>query len=251
MKNIEINAENKKLFFELANTNSKNKDAIIEKIYNANLKLVESIIHNYCSKNDLFYDDYSSEGNIALIKAINNFDQTRQYQFSTYAHFKIEGAIINALKRYSKTIKIPKEKISLKTRIQRVIEDIKSENSGIYSIEDVWGVFEHEITRDKFNEAINFVETVSNEKSDFDSEEKYFNESNLIDNVETSDDLGDLLEKLDSRERKIFCMNLGINGYIKYKKIEIAKEFKISPSSISRILKDIDRKIKNLRKRKS
>lgn len=79
----------------------------MDRIVNCNLRLVLSIADRYRSVPEHYYDDLIQAGNMGLMRAVEKFDHSRGYKFSTYAYWWIRQSINNWLHRYSRTISLP------------------------------------------------------------------------------------------------------------------------------------------------
>lgn len=120
--------EEKKLFDTMHNGASENeRKQARHKIINCNLRLVVSIAKNYTSNLDFM--DIVQEGNFGLMKAVDLFDATKDFKFSTYATFWIKQAIGNAINNKNDIIRKP---VYLKTKIATMKKTMRDlEQQGI------------------------------------------------------------------------------------------------------------------------
>ena len=96
-----------------------NDPAAREKLITSNLRLVASIARNYIGKSSLSYLDLIQEGNIGLTKAVNKYDYSKGYKFSTYATYWIRQAITRAIADQSHTIRTPVHVVEALTKINK------------------------------------------------------------------------------------------------------------------------------------
>ena len=248
----DLTEENRKLFEELANSDEKGKTLITNKIVSKNIGLVKSIAEKYRKYNSASADDrndYESEGYFGLLKAVELFDYKLGYKFSTFASHKIEGKIKDFKLKFSNTISIPKEKLQLSNRIKKVRANLEGELNRTVSTDEVWEFFKEEIDHEEFEVAIQSSKLGHSHTLDENPSESL--ERDFDKDFEDSDNLNKLLNILDARERKIFLMSYPTSDRKTLKNKEIAKKLNLSESSISRIIKDIEIKLRELRKNKS
>jgi RNA polymerase primary sigma factor len=109
------NSELKQAYLEMKWRANEAQDAIIS----ANLRLVVSIAKRYVGRGSSF-EDLIQEGNIGLLRAVNKFDPTRGYKFSTYATWWIRQAITRSIADQARTIRIPVHLLESIQRLSRV-----------------------------------------------------------------------------------------------------------------------------------
>ena len=230
---------------ELAQRIRKGDQAALEKLTKANLRFVVSVAKQYQNQG-LSLPDLINEGNLGLIKAVEKFDYTKGYKFSTYATWWIRQAITRALADQARTIRIPVhmvETINKITRAQRRLtqklnrdptpEEISNELDNILSADRIREIqliamdplsLEKPVGEEEDSHVGDFIEDKDNE-----SPLKYANTSLL------KDKLNEVLGELTDREEKVIRLRYGIDDGRNHTLEEVGKEFNVTRERIRQI----------------
>ena len=206
-------------------------------LINGNLKLVLSIVQKYNNRKENL-DDIFQIGVLGLIKAINNFDLSKNVLFSTYAVPMISGEIKRYL-RDNNMVKVSRQIKDIAYKALKVKEDYLKEHNkepSIKEIANMLNVDEYDVKEafDSSYSVVSIYEPVHNENGD----DLYLIDQISNDNFENNHlvdfvTLEDALNKLDSSYKKIIHKRY----FEDLTQMEIAKEFNVSQAQISRIEK--------------
>jgi RNA polymerase sigma factor (sigma-70 family) len=216
-----------------------------EKIITSNLRLVAKIALHY-SRAGVYYLDLIQEGTIGLINAIDKFDLSKNYKFSTYATWWIKKEIIDALKKRVNMIKIPNYIFLLHKKIDIFENDYLNKNNKKPEIKEIakaLNMSEEDILKVKNAIDMNMVDMkveTSKESDDHYDIKDYSTVEEIDKDIEKllkQKKISTLLKKLNSREKKIIEMYYGLSVEGKFTFKEIGSELNISAERV-RVLKE-------------
>jgi RNA polymerase primary sigma factor len=224
-----------------------------EKAVSDNLGLAHSCANKFRGRG-IDYEDLYQAGCLGLVKAVDKFDYTKGFKFSTYATWWIRQAITRAIADQARTIRIPVHMVETINKVKKANSQLLHENGRDPTTEEVAARLEMDVARVReimrvAQEPVSLETPIGEEEDsllgDFIPDDDAPAPADRASALLLKEQIGEVLKTLTTREEKVLAMRFGLEGGHPHTLEEVGREFNVTRERIRQIEAKALRKLRH------